>query len=154
MLKTLLIVLTGVSLLFAVTSKDSAQCPKDKKNCPTSKACPYKPDSTGKCPMMKDSSKAAAPAAKTGTAPSKTALSEQKTCPIMGGAINKKFFVDYEGKRIYVCCPDCLAPVKKDPKAAIKKLESLGEAPETLVPAKGMDDMKGMDHHGKMQEKK
>jgi len=81
------------------------------------------PDSTSKSTIKKDSDS---------SAPAKKVLSEQKTCPIMGGAINKKYYVDYKGKRIYVCCPDCIDAVKKDPKAAIKKLESLGEAPETV----------------------
>jgi len=29
-------------------------------------------------------------------------------------------------KRIYVCCPMCIAPVKKDPATYIKKMEAEG----------------------------
>ena len=31
----------------------------------------------------------------------------QTVCPVMGGVINKDLYVDYKGKRIYFCCPDC-----------------------------------------------
>jgi hypothetical protein len=100
-------------------------------------------------------------------------LVAQTTCPIQGGPINKKLFVDYNGKRIYVCCEGCLAQVKSNPDAAIKKLSEAGQEPESIAPAnkektlhtktaskdtvvKGMDmsgmdmskdtSMKGMDH--------
>jgi ribulose 1,5-bisphosphate carboxylase large subunit-like protein len=56
----------------------------------------------------------------------------QKTCPIVGGAINKKLYVDYKGKRIYACCQGCVDAIKKDPDAAIKKLNKLGEKPEKI----------------------
>jgi hypothetical protein len=106
----------------------------------------------------------------TTTAPIDTAkLIPQTSCPIYGEAINKKLFVDYKGKRIYVCCAACIAEVKKDPEKSILRLKSLGQSVETLAsvktsktvqktPAassdtfmKGMDmskdpSMKGMDH--------
>ena len=63
-------------------------------------------------------------------------LKPQTTCPVMGGDIDKSQFVDYNGKRIYVCCGGCIAQVKADPEAAIKKLASLGQEPETIAPAK------------------
>jgi hypothetical protein len=96
-------------------------------------------------------------------------LKPQTTCPIMGGAINKKQYVDYKDKRIYVCCGGCVAEVKKDPEAAIKKLADMGQEPEvipavksqgatnTKTPAKDTSmkemkmsgsDMKGMDMSG------
>ena len=52
----------------------------------------------------------------------------QTMCPVMGGKINKKLFVDADGKRIYVCCSDCIAEVRKDPKKYIKMLEDQGIA--------------------------
>ncbi len=58
----------------------------------------------------------------------------QTKCPLMGGKINKKHYADYEGKRIYFCCPGCKAPFKKNPEKYIKKLEAEGivleDAPE------------------------
>ncbi len=60
-------------------------------------------------------------------------LKPQTTCPIMGGAIDKELYVDYKGKRIYVCCSGCIDAVKKDPEGAIKKLASMGESVEVLA---------------------
>lgn len=50
----------------------------------------------------------------------------QTTCPVMGGAINKDLFFDYEGKRIYVCCEGCLGKVEEDPEKYVKQLEDEG----------------------------
>ncbi len=59
------------------------------------------------------------------------AESLQTTCPVMGGKINKDLFVEYEGRRIYVCCPACLEEVKKDPAKYAKKLaEPADKKPE------------------------
>ena len=58
----------------------------------------------------------------------------QTMCPVMKGKIDKKHYADYEGKRIYFCCPGCKAPFKKNPEKYIKKLEAEGivleDAPE------------------------
>jgi len=59
-------------------------------------------------------------------------LKPQQTCPIMGDPIDKKLFVDYKGKRIYVCMASCIPTLKKDPEKYIKKLESMGEGVETI----------------------
>lgn len=56
----------------------------------------------------------------------------QTLCPVMGGKINKKLFVDFKGKRIYVCCPGCLETLKKNPEKYIKKLEKEGVTLETV----------------------
>lgn len=111
---------------------------------------------------MGDSSKATV-ATKSTIVTDTTKLKPQTTCPIQGDPINKNLYVDYKGKRIYVCCQGCIAEVKKDPEGAIKKLALLGQAPETIAPVKksatkaavkdtskkSMDmsgsDMKGMD---------
>jgi len=50
----------------------------------------------------------------------------QTTCPVMGGAIDKKVFTDYQGKRIYFCCTGCVDDFKKDPEKYLKKLEEQG----------------------------
>jgi len=47
----------------------------------------------------------------------------QTICPITGTKINKKLSVDIEGKRIYVCCPGCIAVVKRDAGAIIKNCQ-------------------------------
>jgi len=58
----------------------------------------------------------------------------QAECPVMGGAINKKLYVDHDGKRVYVCCKGCIAPVKKDAAKYIKALEADGVTLETVKP--------------------
>jgi len=50
----------------------------------------------------------------------------QETCPVMGGKIIKTQYVDHDGKRIYVCCKGCIAPIQKDPAKYIKALEADG----------------------------
>ena len=62
----------------------------------------------------------------------KTVLVPQTTCPVMGGAIDKKFYVDYQGKRIYMCCPGCKDAIAKDPDKYIKKLASMGQSVEII----------------------
>ena len=56
----------------------------------------------------------------------------QTTCPVMGGPVDKHLYVDYEGKRIYVCCGACVAEVKKDPAKYIQKLEAEGVTLDTV----------------------
>jgi len=65
------------------------------------------------------------------TAPVKQ-LKPQTTCPVTGDPIDKKLYVDYKGKRIYVCCASCIAKVKKNPEKYIKKLEGMGQGVETI----------------------
>jgi len=60
----------------------------------------------------------------------------QTTCPIeTKEEINKKLYVDHNGKRIYVCCGNCLPIVKKDPAKYIEQLEKQGITLDT-VPVK------------------
>ncbi len=56
----------------------------------------------------------------------KAEIKLQTTCPVMGGAIDRNQYVDHEGKRIYICCKGCEAPVKKDPAKYIKALDAQG----------------------------
>ena len=63
----------------------------------------------------------------------KKTLMPQTTCPVNGDPINKEMYVDYKGKRIYVCCEAHIDPVKKNPEKYIKKLEALGQSVETIV---------------------
>ena len=69
------------------------------------------------------------------------AVTEAKTqtvCPVMGGKVDKKFFVDVKGKRIYICCPGCADKIKADPDKYMKILEDQGveieNAPEVKKP--------------------
>jgi len=60
----------------------------------------------------------------------------QATCPVMGEKIDKKIFADYEGKRVYFCCPDCVKTFNKEPQKYVKKLEDEGVT-LAKTPAKG-----------------
>lgn len=40
---------------------------------------------------------------------------KQTTCPVMGGPIDEKVFTDHQGRRIFFCCPGCVATFKADP---------------------------------------
>jgi len=79
----------------------------------------------------------------------------QTTCPVMEGQkINKSLYVDYEGKRVYVCCKACVNAVTKDPAKYVKKLESEGIAVEkiqTTCPVTGdkIDKKLFVDYKGK-----
>jgi len=50
------------------------------------------------------------------------AATEQKICPVMGNPIDKNVFVEYKGKKVYFCCPDCKAKFNADPEKYIAKL--------------------------------
>ena len=50
----------------------------------------------------------------------------QTTCPVMGGKINPKQYVDVKGYRIYVCCKPCAVQIKADPDKYIEKLKADG----------------------------
>jgi YHS domain-containing protein len=66
-------------------------------------------------------------------------LKPQTTCPVSGDPIDKKLYVDYKGKRIYVCCSSCIAPLKKNPEKYIKKLEKMGQGVESIAAASSQD---------------
>ena len=50
----------------------------------------------------------------------------QKTCPVMGGPIDPKIFVEHEGRKVYFCCPGCVAKFKADPAKYLAKLDKSG----------------------------
>lgn len=54
------------------------------------------------------------------------AQGNQVLCPVRGGQINKNVFADYQGKRIYFCCPPCIGDFRRNPDKYIKKLEDMG----------------------------
>jgi hypothetical protein len=78
-------------------------------------------------PATPVATEASAPAERPAPAPRR-----QETCPVMGGKIDPALYVDHAGKRIYVCCEGCLAPVRAAPATYIRQLE---EAGVTLAPA-------------------
>ncbi len=77
--------------------------------------------------------------------PAAVTLQPQTTCPVMGEKINKKFYVDYQGKRIYACCAMCPPEIRKDPEKYIRKLEAMGQGVETLGDAKTKKERKNTE---------
>lgn len=55
----------------------------------------------------------------------------QRTCPIMGGGIDRTLYADVRGQRVYVCCRGCIRAVERDPEAALGALEKRGEYAES-----------------------
>jgi len=60
----------------------------------------------------------------------------QVKCPVLGSPINKKLYTDYQGKRIYFCCPPCIQDFKKNPEKYMKQLEKDGVVLEDAPTAK------------------
>ena len=54
----------------------------------------------------------------------------QIACPVRGNKIDKDVYVDYNGQRVYFCCPVCIDIFKKDPEAYLKKMQEQGIIPE------------------------
>jgi hypothetical protein len=67
------------------------------------------------------------------TLPTKIISKPQATCPVTQQSIDKKLYVDYQEKRIYVCSPACLAKVKKNPRKYVQKLAEMGQGVETVL---------------------
>jgi len=67
------------------------------------------------------------------------AVAVQKTCPVMGGKINKALYFDYQGQRIYVCCAGCIAKIKANPDKYIKALEKQGVALDDIPEKKPVE---------------
>jgi YHS domain-containing protein len=66
-------------------------------------------------------------------------LKPQTSCPVTGEAIDRKLYVDYKGKRIYVCCASCTTQVRQDPEKYMRKLARMGQSVETIGKAAHME---------------
>lgn len=56
-----------------------------------------------------------------------TAQILQKTCPVMGSAINTSMFTEYKGKKVYFCCAGCEEKFVKEPEKYLAKLPQFNE---------------------------
>jgi len=61
---------------------------------------------------------------------------QQTACPVQHGRINKELYADYQGQRVYFCCPECIPIFKKTPEAYLKRMEQEGVTPEEAPGAK------------------
>jgi YHS domain-containing protein len=55
------------------------------------------------------------------------AATEQTICPVMGGAINKAIFVEYQGKKVYFCCEPCKEKFEANPEKYVAKLPQFNQ---------------------------
>jgi len=88
--------------------------------------------------------------------PAEQAVKQQTVCPVMGGKIDPKLYVEQDGKRIYLCCQGCVAPVKADFAKYEKQLAEQGievaRVQETCpVMGKKIDKKLFVDQDGKRQ---
>ena len=52
---------------------------------------------------------------------------EQTTCPVMGGAIDKDVFVEYQEKKVYFCCDPCKGKFNAAPATYVAKLPQFNQ---------------------------
>ena len=52
---------------------------------------------------------------------------EQTLCPVMGNPIDKTVFTEYQGKKVYFCCPSCIETFNKNPQEYISKLPQFSD---------------------------
>ena len=67
---------------------------------------------------------------------------EQTVCPVMGGAIDTKYFAEYQGKKVYFCCPACIAAFEKEPEKYLDKLPQFKQELEKKA-SEAMEEVSG-----------
>jgi YHS domain-containing protein len=70
-------------------------------------------------------------------APAATQSQAQTVCPVLGGAIDKNVYTDYQGKRIYFCCAACIEEFNQNPEKYLQKLKEAGVTPEAAPAGPG-----------------
>jgi len=55
-------------------------------------------------------------------------FTRQTKCPVSGKPINPEHFVDFKGKKVYFCCPNCPAAFEKDPEKFVAKLPQFAKS--------------------------
>lgn len=52
-----------------------------------------------------------------------TCAQAEPTCPVMPGErVSKKYYADYQGRRIYLCCRPCVKKFKRQPERYLARL--------------------------------
>lgn len=57
----------------------------------------------------------------------------QTHCPVMGGEIDRAYYADYRGQRVYFCCPACKEPFLKEPEKYLEGMRAKGVEPERVA---------------------
>jgi len=100
-------------------------CKKKEQPAPAPTKAPTIEDVAKKATATaKDAEKTATVAAEEAkkTAAAVVAAVEQTICPVMENPINKQYFTEYKGKKVYFCCPDCKAKFEAEPEKYLAKL--------------------------------
>jgi YHS domain-containing protein len=74
--------------------------------------------------------------------PARIEFKEQTNCPVMGGPINKEYYTDIQGQRVYHCCPACAEKLEADPDKYFKEAAEQGvlfENIQTACPVTGKE---------------
>ena len=57
------------------------------------------------------------------TRPVSAQMEKNTLCPVMPGTpVKEKFYLDYQGRRIFFCCRSCVKAFKKHPEKYLKNL--------------------------------
>lgn len=74
----------------------------------------------------------------------------QTTCPVSGKELKEKMvFTDYEGRRVYFFCEDCIPKFEKDPQKFLTALDQPAEKTESKMEMpKDEHDHSAHDHGG------
>ncbi len=56
----------------------------------------------------------------------------QTLCPVMGNPINKEVYADYQGQRVYFCCPGCDSTFLENPEKYLSQMRAEGIKPEKV----------------------
>ena len=67
----------------------------------------------------------------------KTHGSAQETCPVTDRPINKDVYTDYNGKRVYFCCANCVETFTENPEKYLEKMKKDGVTLQTLPEGNG-----------------
>ena len=78
----------------------------------------------------------------------------QTHCPIGGGEIDPAVFEDYQGQRVYFCCPGCEGPFLEDAEKHLRATGAKGQTVasiQTICPVAGnpVDTEVFIDHAGR-----
>jgi len=58
--------------------------------------------------------------------PGASLAQDQINCPVSGRPINKNIYADYQGSRVYFCCPFCQGKFEGDPDKYVKEMKGKG----------------------------
>jgi YHS domain-containing protein len=75
-----------------------------------------------------------------GTKHAATTKGTQKVCPIQKKAIDPEVFIEYQGQKVYFCCPGCDNKFLEDTEIYFGQMKERGEVAEnvqTLCPVSG-----------------